>query len=131
MNHQCVQLARIFYYKITWKDSYIICPDLNATCWFRYRKELNLEEKLYSEIEEGDLVIFEWGEYWHIAIVTKVDEKGFFLIQQNFFNDYRDVDFYISFDDLKKNLPLIDQNNTEYNITDFLRINKVFDKISK
>ena len=35
------------------------------------------------------------------------------------------------FFEIFKNQSLIDQNNTEYNITDFLRINKVFDKISK
>jgi len=124
MNYQCVQLARVFYYKITWKDSYKICKDLNSSCWFKWRKKLDIDEIMYDDIKVGDMVVFSWWVHWHIALISQVVTDWFFIVQQNFFNNKKDINHFISFQDVIDNNAIIDPNWAEYFIEDFLRIKK-------
>lgn len=95
LRYQCVELVRRYLYRLTGMNG--------AEHWrgiagemYENAKLIGLEQIPFREAKKGDVLCFSGGKWGHVSIIQETNEDSLFLVQQNFFNNERDLSFEIS-----------------------------------
>lgn len=124
LKFQCVELVRRFLYFRYGINFANVWSDGDAKDWFFNRKKMNLREVGLSEVQVGDIICMQGGKWGHIAIVSEVFGSGISIVSQNFQNDEKDLDFYLSKSFLKGDSIVKDHNDFDFIFEGFLRFDK-------
>ncbi len=99
LSHQCVALVRRYLFQKTGKNTADIFH-ADAKDWFANREKLNLEEVDIYGVKTGDILTFTGGTWGHIALIINVEPNCFYIAQQNFYNNHKDLGLQISISSL-------------------------------
>ncbi len=121
---QCVELVRRYVYLKYWVNLWLVYSKWDAKDWYENRKVMNLKKIDFKKAKAWDIITFQWGKWWHIAVINKVTDKYIKITSQNFFNNKKDLSFAFKKTTLLDWKTILDHNKNKFKFEWILRYKK-------